>query len=138
MLQQTIGLYPVQDEVGHESIGGESTDWEHNTHLFESLTYMRDLASTPGGRTSEARLPLAVAGFSKRGEESAPVIATAPLERPNAANISTASGRSETTNHAQSDQSSMGQMDLDSMAREVYQIIKRRMCVEKERCAFGS
>jgi hypothetical protein len=138
MLQQTIGLYPVHNEVGHESMGRESTDWEHDKHLFDFPGYTHELASMPGKRTSEARLPLAVGGFSKRSEESAPVIARAPSDRPNAADTSTASVNSGTTNHAQPDQSTMGQVDLDSLAREVYQIIKRRMCVEKERCAFGS
>lgn len=135
------------------SLAAEMEGWEYPSAAFESapwqdmpvpvggfepaLQYLRPPAYHDASRIPGAEAPAAalVGAVSQGGSESAG-IAKAPLDRPTAGaggGPSSAAGAATT----QADQGSPSTVDLDSIAREVYQIIKRQLVWENERHAFS-
>ena len=137
-------LGPVADQADDAFAGAESDFWESPavpvSLLQAALPFPAAQAGYGKWSASGGELPVAVfAGSPQRSEGAAASVATAPLNRPTGAGDSgKASASAEATTTAAADQPAAASVDIDSLARDVYQIIKRRLSLEKERRAFGS
>jgi len=134
-----------------ESLVTEMDDWEYPSAAFESaswldtppsargfepaLQYLRPPAHHDGSRTPGAESPVAaLVGAVRQGGSESAGIAKAPLDRPT---VGAGGVPSVSAGAATGTQGSPSNVDLDSVAREVYQIIKRQLVWENERHAFS-
>jgi len=142
--QPPRSLSPVGGEGDDAVAGAESDFWESRAVPVSALEAALQFPTAQAGhgkwRASGGELPVAVfAGSPQHSEGATASVATASLNRPTGGGDSgAASASAEATTTAAADQSGAPSVDIDSLARDVYQIIKRRLSLEKERRAFGS
>jgi hypothetical protein len=138
-----FSLSPAREEEDYVSDATQSPVWEYPTPPPRSLDYAREFSRAQAAHrkpgASGGDLPHAVlAGATHQtGANDSAGIAMARLDRSTAGGSSTALAPSDTMPAAASDKGGASSMDIDSLAQDVYQIIKRRLACEKERRAFA-
>lgn len=117
----------------------ESAAWTGEDMPTAVPAFMADaVAGTVRRPVPQEALTLPVAAPASRTTTTrGPGIAMAPLDRPAEDSGTVIQRAADTSAPAETGEAGPAEVDIEALARDVYQIIRRRLVLEKERRAFG-